>query len=57
MKKIIRTHDDLYLNDKRKKNTKEYFKFLYKNLINNPTIKSKKKNKIIDIRCVKGEMV
>ena len=43
MKKIIRTHDDLYLNDKRKKNTKEYFKFLYKNLINNPTIKSKKK--------------
>lgn len=57
MKKIIRTHDDLYLNDKRKKNTKEYFKFLYKNLINNPTIKSKKKINIIDVGCATGELI
>ena len=57
MKKIIRTHDDLYLNDKRKKNTKEYFKFLHKNLINNPTIKSKKKINIIDVGCATGELI
>jgi hypothetical protein len=51
MSEVTRTNNDLYLNDKRKKNAKEYFKFLYKNLINNPTIKSKKKINIIDVGC------
>ena len=57
MKKIIRTHDDLYLKDKRKKNTKEYFKFLYKNLSKNYLLKSKKKVNIIDVGCATGELI
>ena len=57
MKKIVRTHDDLYLKDRRKKNTKEYFKFLYKNLSKNYLLKSKKKVNIIDIGCATGELI
>ena len=56
MSKIIRTHDDFYLEDKRKENTKEYFKFLHKILNKNKKINSKK-TKIIDIGCATGELI
>ena len=56
MKKIIRTHDDFYLKDKRKEKTKEYFKFLYKILNKNTKINSKNTN-IIDIGCATGELI
>ena len=57
MKKIIRTHDDLFLKDKIKKNTKEYFKFLNKILLKNQSIKLKKKINIIDVGCATGELI
>jgi len=56
MPKIIRTHDDFYLKDKRKEKTKEYFKFLHKILSKNKKINSKK-TKIIDIGCATGELI
>ena len=56
MSKIIRTHDDFYLKDKRKVNTKEYFKFLHKILSKNRKINSSKV-KIIDIGCATGELI
>ena len=48
MSKIIRTHDDFYLKDQRKQNTKKYFKFLLKILRKNKITQSEGV-KIIDI--------
>lgn len=56
MSKIIRTHDDFYLKDQRKQNTKEYFKFLLKILRKNK-ITQRKGVKIIDIGCATGELI
>ena len=55
MKKIIRTHDKLYLNESRYENTKESFKYLVK-LIQKDTKKTKKYT-LLDVGCSNGELI
>ena len=54
MKKIIRTHDKLYLNESRYENTKESFKYLVKLI--QKDIKNKKYT-LLDVGCSNGELI
>lgn len=55
MKKIIRTHDKLYLNESRYENTKESFKYLVKLI--QKDIKKTKKYTLLDVGCANGELI
>lgn len=53
--KIVRDHDKLYLNENRKANPKEYFKFIAS--IVKPHVNNNKAKKILDIGCATGDFV
>tara|TARA_Y200000002_G_scaffold370220_2_gene365446 strand:+ start:760 stop:1455 length:696 start_codon:yes stop_codon:yes gene_type:complete len=55
MKKILRTHDELYLKENRYENTKDSFLFLVKLL--KKVISKKKQYTLLDVGCANGELL
>lgn len=53
--KVVRTHDEFYLKENRKHNTKEYFKFIYNK--SKEYIDEVKKPRILDIGCATGDFL
>ena len=55
--KTKRTHDSLYLEENRYENTKEMFKFVFKNAFSIKSISKIQNEDILDIGCAAGEFI
>ena len=55
--KTKRTHDSLYLKESRYENTKEMFKFIFKNAFPKKNHHKTKNENILDMGCAAGEFI